>query len=154
MKKIGEYTVKGQTSEDESEGVPGPVQIPLFDGRWDTGYRVVEFSIWAGTWSNSSNPDCIGKLATSPNAGTSTVNFMNANDNREIAWAGANGGLDSGGQTFSIIDPDNMIVEDLYVYARAVTDSTPVNYLVKLEKYDITDWEGALSMAKDRAADA
>ena len=47
-----------------------------------------------------------------------------------------------------------MIVEDLYVYVRAVTDSTPVNYLVKLEKYDITDWEGALAMAKDRAADA
>ena len=151
MKKIGEYTVRGQASEDDSEAAPFGIKIPLFDGRFDTGYRVVDFRIWGATWSNSSNPDVVGKLGTEENLVSSSVNFMNAGDNREIAWAGHNGGLDVGGTGFSIVDPDNMIIEDLYVYTRAVTDTVPVNYMVKLEKYDITDWQGALGMVRNRS---
>ena len=98
MKKIGEYTVRGQASEDDSETSPFGIKISLFDGRFDTGYRVVDFKVWGATWSNSSNPDVIGKLGTEDNLEASSVNFMNAGDNREIGWAGHVGGLDAAGQ--------------------------------------------------------
>ena len=60
-------------------------------------------------------------------------------------------GMNAGTFSEAIIDPDNLVVEDLYVYVRSATDDIPINYLVKLEKYEITDWQGALAMARDRA---
>ena len=40
MKKIGEYTVRGQISDGIVE------KIILFDGRFDTGYRVTSFVVF------------------------------------------------------------------------------------------------------------
>ncbi len=151
MKKIGEYTVRGLLSEDESETMPYQRKITLFDGRFDTGYRVTEFHIWGSSWNTSSQPDVVGKLATEAGLTTTASGFLNAGDNREIAWAGGNGGLDTGGTTFSIVDPDNMIIEDLHVYVRGNVDTTDVNYLIKMEKYDISDWQGALSMVRNKS---
>lgn len=150
MKKIGEYSVRGQLTETEAETQNG-YRIPLFDGRFDTGYRVVSFDVWASTWSSSTTPDCVGKLGTESGLIDTPVNFMNANENREIAWAGCNGGLDTGGQTFSVIDPDNMIIEDLFIYVRGSQDAADVNYMIKMEKYDISDWQGALAMVRNKS---
>ena len=79
---------------------------------------------------------------------------MRADDDNQIAWAffGATTDSASGGIPPTIIDPDNMVVEDLYVYARSNTGATAnVNYMVVMEKYQITESEGALLMARDRA---
>jgi hypothetical protein len=151
MKKIGEYTMRGQLSENETETAPYGYKVPLFDGRFDTGYRVVEFTIWGSNWASSTGPDVIGKLGTQPNLSPDPGDFMNANDQREIAWAGAPGGTDTGGSGFSVVDPDNMIIEDLYVYTRGATDAADVNYMIKMVKYDITDWKGALSMVRNKS---
>jgi len=152
-KYIGSYTARGTISEDETEQ-NGPARIRLFDGKFDTAFVVREFYIWSDTWSNSNFPDCIGKLSTSPNVLDTPVQFMQAQDSREIAWAGANGGLDTGGQSFAIVDPDNLIVEDLWVFTRSINDTNGVNYMVVMDKYDITESLGAVSMAKDRARDS
>ena len=153
MKKIGEYTARGIVTETEVEA--GNVQkIPLFDGRFDTGYRITGFKIWASTYTGSSEPDCIGKLSKNPDGVLTGQSFMRADDNNQIAWAASAGSAD-GGLGFGegpIIDRDNMVIEDLYVYARTTgTNTNPINYLVEMEKYDITDWQGALTMARDRA---
>ena len=78
---------------------------------------------------------------------------MRADDDNQIAWAWFGASTDSGGSSSQapIIDKDNLIVEDLYVYVRASGDDQEINYMVELEKYEITDWQGALSMARDRA---
>ena len=154
MKKIGFYTARGIVSETNTEdGLPQ--KIPLFDGRFDTGYRVVSFKIWGSHWgSSSTNPDVIGKLSKNAIGSTGASTFMRADDDNQIAWATSGGGLDGGSVPFaeSIIDPDNLIVEDLYVYARCTGGSdNAVNYLVEMEKYEISDWQGALAMARDRA---
>ena len=152
MKKIGEYTARGIVSEaDTTAG--NPQKIPLFDGSFTTGYRVVEFKIWGTSWGSSSAPDCIGKLSKNDDGTTAANNFMRADDDNQIAWATSAGSTDQGGAPLddSIIDPDNMIIEDLYVYVRASTDANAVNYIVRLEKYEISDWQGALAMARDRA---
>jgi hypothetical protein len=151
MKKIGEYTARGIVVEaDTTSG--NPQKIPLFDGSFQTGYRVVEFKVW-GTQVSGSGGYVVGKLSKNDDGVTSQVGFFRADDDNQIAWSQSAGSTDGGSHSLgdTIIDPDNMIVEDLYVYARANVDAQPVNYLVRMEKYEITDWQGALAMARDRA---
>jgi len=153
MKIIGTYTAKGIVSEaDTTSGEPQLIQ--LFDGRFDTAYKVIKFNIWSSNYSGSSGPDCVAKLSKNNDGITADVNFMRADDNNQIAWAASAGSTD-GGLGFGepgIIDPDHLIIEDMYVYARtAAATSTALNYLIVMEKYDITEWEGALTMARDRA---
>jgi hypothetical protein len=153
MKKIGEYTARGIVSESETTS-GAPQKIPLFDGSFKTAYRVVDFKIWSSNYSGSSGPDCVAKLSKNDSGITADVNFMRADDDNQIAWAASAGSTDGGlgfGEN-AIIDLDNLIVEDLYVYARtAAAASTALNYLVVMEKYSISDWQGALAMARDRA---
>ena len=154
MKKIGEYTARGIVSETDTEAGT-PQKIPLFDGTFETGYRIVGFKVWGANYgSSSTNPDVIGKLSKNGIGSTGASNFMRADDDNQIAWAVSAAGLDGGGNPFadSIIDKDNLVVEDLYVYVRCTgTASNPVNYLIEMEKYAISDWQGALAMARDRA---
>ena len=150
MKKIGDYTLRGQLVEEDAEA-GNPFRIRLFDGRFDSGYKVVGFNVWGASYSSSSTPDCVGKLATTDNLNASDVNFMNAQDVREIAWATSAGSTDGGlGFGESIIDPDNFIVEDLFVYVRGA-DTFNINYIVYLEKYDTTASRGALAMVRNNA---
>jgi hypothetical protein len=151
MKKIGTYTVRGQTTEEEQEAGE-PFMIRLFDGKFDTGYKVVGFKVWSRSYTGSSQPDCIGKLGTTNNLPGGPTEFFNAQDVRELAWATSAGSTDGGlGFADSIIDPDNFVVEDLFVYVRSTTDGTPINYIVNLEKYDTTDANGALAMVRNNA---
>ena len=78
---------------------------------------------------------------------------MRADDDNQIAWAWFNATTDSGTDSMpSIIDPDNLVVEDLYIYGRSNSGSTaPINYMVVMEKYAISEEQGALLMARDRA---
>ena len=153
MKKIGNYTARGIVSEAETTS-GSPQKIPLFDGLFTTAYRVIDFKIWSSNYSGSSGPDCVAKLSKNDLGITADVNFMRADDDNQIAWAASAGSTD-GGLGFgedAIIDLDNLVVEDLYVYARtAAASSTALNYLVVMEKYSISDWQGALAMARDRA---
>ena len=43
-----------------------------------------------------------------------------------------------------------MVIEDLYIWANNAAND-PINYLIKMEKYDITDWQGALTMVRNRS---
>ena len=154
MKKIGEYTARGVVSEDDTTG-GNPQKISLFDGRFDTAYRVIEFYIWGSDFGATANPDVIGKLSKNDDGVTAAADFMRADDDNQIAWATSGATTDAGGAPFAeaIIDRDNLVVEDLYVYARTNQAGTgdKINYLVIMEKYEITDWQGALAMARDRA---
>lgn len=151
MKMIGNYTIRGQTVEEDQEA-GNPFMIRLFDGKFNTGYKVIGFKVWSRSYSGSSQPDCIGKLCTTDNCLTGPTEFFNAQDVREIAWATSAGSTDGGlGFGDSIVDPDNFVVEDLFVYVRSTTDATPINYIVYLEKYDTTDANGALAMVRNNA---
>ena len=154
MKKIGMYTARGTVNEADTLA-GNPQKIPLFDGSFKTAYRVTHFYIWGSDFNSSAGPDCIGKLSKNDDGAITASNFMRADDDNQIAWAGSNGGADTPGVEFDnfIVDPDNLVVEDLYVYARSTNSETtdPINYMVIMEKYEITDWQGALAMARDRA---
>lgn len=151
MKKIGEYTARGTITEADTT-VGNPQKIPLFDGRFDTGYRVIEFHIWSSSTNSGNSQDVAGKLSKNATGTTSASDFFRADDDNQIAWAGGHGDTDSVNTFFNIVDRDNLIIEDLYVYARSRdTNTVEVNYMVVMEKYEITDWQGALSMSRERA---
>tara|TARA_Y100000004_G_C8912248_1_gene411468 strand:+ start:842 stop:1312 length:471 start_codon:yes stop_codon:yes gene_type:complete len=152
MRLIGQYTARGIVSEDETFA-GNPQKIPLFDGSFETAYRVKEFYIFPADFNSSAQPDVIGKLSKNDDGAVTTTNFWRADDDNQIAWSGVSGSTDTiTGPTFTVVDPDNLIVEDLYIYARTAGDTNnAINYLVVMEKYEIDDWQGALAMARDRA---
>tara|TARA_Y100000361_G_scaffold52569_1_gene45999 strand:- start:835 stop:1302 length:468 start_codon:yes stop_codon:yes gene_type:complete len=153
MKKIGEYSVKGQIDTSESD----QHRIILFDGQFDTAYRVVSFEISLKDRSSTSSEVASAKLTTVPYSAMPASGLGNRewnwDVNTEIAWATC--AHDSNGistqQPDAVIDPDNMIVEDLFIGAYSYTDAEPLNYIIGLEKYDISDSQGALAMVKNRA---
>ena len=149
------YTARGVVSENDTT-TGNPQKIPLFDGKFTTGYRVVEFKIWGSDFATALTPDAIGKLSKNELGSTSAGSFMRADDDNQIAWAVTAGEIEAasaGGFSESIIDPDNLIIEDLYVYVLSRNSETtePINYLIMMEKYSVTDWQGALAMARDKA---
>lgn len=142
----GRYVLRGQVLE------AGEEKVNLFDGRFDTGFRVTEFYIWGSKFGSSTAGDCIGKLATE--SGTSTTDvFFNAEDNREIAWAGSGAAQDHVLNFSSIVDPDNVVVDNLFLVVMSYTATHPVNYLVVMEKYDIGLSTGVVTKARSLAGD-
>jgi len=146
MKKIGTYTVRGQGLEAD-----GAIKIHLFDGRFDTGYRITKFTVWPQSVQDAYDHRACGKLGTTDDLETAAATFMNAQDNREIGWCGTGAGaIDSIIIEDGLIDPDNMVVEDLYVYFRS-NQNELTNYMITMDKYDITDWQGALALVRNNS---
>ena len=150
MKKVGTYTARGVVSEDDT-AAGNPQRVFLYDGTNKTAYKVTKFEIWGATWSNNSSPDVVGKLSKNPIGVTAGTNFMRADDDNQIAWAGSAGSNDALFDAVNIIDRENLVVEDLYVYVRTTgTTSDMINYLIEMEKYEIDGWRGTLEMARDQ----
>ena len=142
MKKVGEYTVRGVILDGNTE------RINLFDGRFDTGYKVVEFKVFPQN-PLSSTTDVVGTLMTNDDGIGSPV--WRAEDNGQIAWSGTYvAGTAAIFAPFEVIDPDNMIIEDLYVYINN-TSSDSSNYFIRMEKYELDDYQGALGMVRNRS---
>jgi hypothetical protein len=141
MKKIGEYTARGKVADRTTK------RITLFDGRFDTGYRVVRFQVLPDD-PDVAATDVVGMLATEESAATVAWNLS---DQRQIAWAGnKNDGYSS--TAMNVVDPDNFIIEDLYFHGKNAA-STSINYIITMEKFDTTDWMGALTMVRNSAQD-
>ena len=119
-------------------------RIQLFDGRFTTGYRVIDFRIApryplnAGEW--------VSKLTTEPK---STIGEWHWDDVQEIAWAKYDqAGLFTGTE-MSVIRPDNMAIEDMWISAYSTSESTDLNYEITLEKYSFADWDGAAILVEN-----
>ncbi len=151
MKKIGEYTCRGTITGEST--TPVWDRIELFDGRFDTGYKVVEFIV--APQLSSSTHDVAAKLATEPTAldTTGLGNYWTWDDVREIGWASTENELSSiRANSFQLVDPDNLVIEDLYISAtNNAGTGEQVNYFIRMEKYDISESRGALSMVRNRS---
>lgn len=142
MKKVGSlYTIRGQVPVNTVNH-----RIQLFDGRFDTAFRVVEFAIVSS--APLEHQEFQGVLATDE---MTTATSFDWSDNIEIAWAFWNAPNLYSGPDGAWVDPDNLVVEDLYFTNRGSTDDTFLNYMVTMQKFDISDWQGALSMVRNRS---
>jgi hypothetical protein len=124
-------------------------RVQLFDGRFDTGYRITAFNCW--NVDPLSANDGIMMLATEEDTDWSSAPSLNAADNTQIAWGGFSSGTYIWFHNQGIVDPDNMIIQDLFIHAQETSSGDSLSYLIKLEKYDIAEWEGALGLVRNKS---
>jgi hypothetical protein len=142
MKSLGLYTVRGSVNDNSVK------KIQLFDGRFDTAYRIKDFKISSDTPSSSSS-DAYATLATQFASAIATWHW---DDVRQVAWTGAHVTTFGGAYAQdSVIDPDNLIVEDLFIYGNCGSGANKVNYMITMEKFDVSEATGALAMVKNKA---
>jgi len=142
MKKVGSYTARGIITSNNVE------QIHLFDGRFDTGYRITKF-IMVITDPDNSGVDCFGILSTQETPGTT----WDLGKGYQIGWASMYAaGSATGPQAFpfNLVDRDNLVIQDLFIYAETNAAAAQCNYYIEMDKYDITEARGALTMAADK----
>ena len=138
MKKIGEYTCKGKADARQ------PTRIQLFDGRFDTAYRIVEISTCVP--NPTVNQEWRAVVSTQAGAAGSAPTF-DWSDNTQVAWSwgGNNNTVSATFSLFNVVDPENLIVQDIW-FQHDTISAVELNYMIKLEKYDISESRGALAM--------
>lgn len=123
-------------------------RLILDDGQFTHAVRVQRFQVFGVDPTNGSN-DCSGVLALDEDG--LQVNFR-ADDNRQIAWSsyyiGQNHGINP---PWGIIDPDHIVVRDLWVTANSTNGD--INFLVELETVTITEDHAVLALLKEVSQD-
>lgn len=122
-------------------------RIQIFDGLFSTGYRIVEFRIIPKTPSDSEEIICVA--STEPH--TSLQTTFDFSDNENVAYAAWNVPNQTAFSDWNLVIEDNMVVEDLWISCYSTGDEVYANYYMILEKYEFTDWTGALTMVRNRS---
>ena len=147
MKAIGDiYVVRGTILE----GTSNTKRITLFDGRFDIAYKVTKLVI-AGIRADDTSSDCVAVLMTEDTG--RNADFWDWSDGREIGWASTDHRTADGVlQSFSLVDPDNLVVEDLFITVANRSGSNPsVNYYIEMQKFDISENLGVIAMVRNRS---
>ncbi len=134
--KAGRRVLMGQIDAGTYNGIENRIQ--LFDGKFTTGYRIVDFKITPQL--PGSAYELIGKVSTEPK---STIGYFNWNDVQEVAWATWNAPTNSRYGAFSLVRDGNMIIEDLWISFYTTGEAIECNYEIILEKYSFAAWDGA-----------
>ena len=137
MKQDKILTLKGMLVSGEV------ARINLFDGKFTTAYRILSFSIAPNDILTSEQ--CMMKMMTVEKA-HGTRWFWDRND--EVGWSAWNVPINSRFGQYSRVDKEALIVEDLFLDCSADTGEL-VNYMIELEKVNISDWKGALAMVRN-----
>lgn len=121
-------------------------QLIVDDGRLTNGYKVKEFHVWVNGGGAEGVYAVLGKEYDMVAGG-------DASDARQIAWAGNAWSTGSGltATSFSVIDPDHVVLQDLYI--QRINPSDNCNYLIVLETKDLSNDEAILQLIKERSQD-
>lgn len=122
-------------------------RIQLFDGKFSTGYKLVEFRIIPKAPQNVEEGICV--VSTEPHSSLPTT--FDFSDNQNVAYAGWGVPNQTEYADWNLVIEDNMIIEDLWVSCYSTGDEEYFNYYMVLEKYDLTDWTGALTMVRNKS---
>lgn len=133
------HTLRGRVLAQETK------RLIIDDGMLNMGHRVVEFHVWATGIASSEDPECILGLKSSMKGD------WDASDNRQIGWAGQTTSSTSRIMSFNLLDPDNIVIQDLFIYNRA--DTEPANYMVIIEPVTLSDDQAVLQLIKERSQD-
>lgn len=133
-------TLRGRLTDNQ------PRRIIVDDGRPNHGYKVTKFHVWCDPFAGD------GVFATL-GLDYDMLPGARADDNRQIAWGGnaftsSSGTLTAG--LYSIIDPDHVVITDLYV--RSI-NSEGTNYLIEVEPIVLNDDQAILALIKERSQD-
>ena len=146
MKFLEYYTVRGRVPHLTE------VKINIFDGDYTTGYRLIRFELAPYDFSTAGDSTALGRIATEDGLDLLRESFWDFSDTRQIAWASINGeGFEAYPQGHqSIVVPDNLIIEDLYVTCLNGDDNF-TNYMAVFEKYKLEPYQGSLAIVQNRS---
>lgn len=137
MKSIRDYTIRGTVLVGEVK------RIQLFDGAFDTGYKIKKFVIAPKDVNDSEK---IQAKLTTEDHDHQTSWFWNRTS--EIGWAAWNTPTNSRAGQFDLVDHDAIVVQDLFIDGTGDSGEI-INYYIEMEKVSISEWEGALAMVKN-----
>jgi len=135
-------TLKGKILAGDVE------KITLFDGKFDTAFRILSIVI---TPQDITTTEAVSIKLMTEDAAHNTAWFWAKNT--EVGWAswGIPSNLRFG--EFSRVDKEALIVEDLFMDASGDSGEF-INYMIELEKVNITTWKGALAMVRNKSQGA
>ena len=143
MKKQGDVlTIKGQIDSATYNN-----RIYLFDGKFTTGFRILDLVIETATPQDGN--EMLFTVSTEPSS--ALITSWDWSDNTQIAWANCDMPTSSRDAYFSLVDRENLVVEDIWLSAYSTTEAKGCNYYMTLQKYSFPDWTGALAMVKNRS---
>ena len=130
----GIHTLRGTIDLPMTE----PVRAALFNGSWTRNFKVIDFQIFPADIVNNDT--------------VAILHFDNvlkaraaANDNAQFGWATT----DALAQDWSYVDPDHVIVDDLFISGIGAAAGT-FNYVVKLERIKTSVSEALLDEVKSK----
>ena len=143
--KDGRKVMRGQIQTGSYAGNENRIQ--LFDGKFTTGYKIVQFRIAPNDPQNGQ--EFISKITTEPD---SDIADWNWGDVEQVAWASIYAPGTSSGFQNTLVDEEAMIVQDLWISGYTTgTSPHPLNYYLVLEKYEFTAWDGAATMVRNQS---
>ena len=132
------HSLRGKLKANEKR------RLIIDDGRFTHGEVVESFQVWNTAVSSGNDVEAVLGLSEA-----SLVGANAAENNGQIAWSyqfiGTNGGLQG-----TIIDPDHLVVRDLWIEN---TSGAPLNYLVIIRPTEITEDQGVLALIKESSQD-
>lgn len=152
-KFLGRYVFRGAFDQSSTAINGDRHRIAIFDGRYDTGFVVRDFSVWA------LDTECHGVLRTEGlplgvvSSDRNLQSMMNANNNVQFAWA-SHGASGSGPISNSVIDPSYVVVEDMFVFGYATGQNQPWNWMIIADKYELKEGIGPLNMVHNQSQGA
>jgi len=168
--KNGRHTIRGCFDWSISATVDPhePKRILLDNGDFSENFVVESFEVFPtgvngitkNLWPHNGTLAVLATRANGAIANTDRVGQIRGsgvNDNRQIAWSS----FDQS-QSVSFIDPDHLIVEDLYLNAWVIDSGSGVHYLpnqeisyiIKLKATRTPVEQAVLALVKARAQDA
>jgi hypothetical protein len=137
-------TLRGVTLNGETK------RLILDDGRLNHGFRVVRFQVFPVDVASGAS-DSSGVLSLDYDGLTQV---WRADDNRQIAWSStAMGAAYSVTNETDIIDPDHVVIMDLWIQAWTTGTDLRINYIVEVEPVELSNDEAILSLIKERSQD-
>lgn len=139
MKRTRVRTLRGQI---KVTGGTGKQQLIVDDGLINRGYKVIGFYVWE---HEGRNVAFNASLSMQPSLAASQ---MDASDNSQIAWVWQGSAASGWGWKEYILDPDHIIVRDLYVTVKDAADDL-YNFMVEVEEYAISNDEAIINIIKE-----
>ena len=151
--------LRGETRTYQYDGA---LHLVVDDGDFNNAWRITKFAISPVdiTSSSSGSRDCAAVLATHADAlegFVSTVINWTWSDRRQVAWTSIEmpGDTTVGSWSFGLIDPQHVVVRDLYfgLSAQSATGTTVFNYFIELERVKLNDNQAVMALVQEVAQD-
>jgi hypothetical protein len=141
----------------------GATHLIVDDMNYNDAWKVVKFVIAPVdvTSSSAGARDCVAVLATHADAlqgyVASVINWT-WSDRRQIAWTSIvmSGDTEVADWSFGLIDPQHIVVRDLYLglSAQSATGTTEFNYFIELERVKLDDNQSVMALIQEEGQGA